>query len=76
MALRYRQMAVADIPATLAVRFSTIENAITLEELESHYGITPETMAAGLRGDHKGWVCEDAGRIVGFAMGDRAYGEV
>ena len=76
MPLRYRMMEIADIPAVLAVRFSTVENAITLGELESDYGITPETMAAAMRQDVKGWVCEDADCIVGFAMGDRANGEV
>lgn len=76
MALTYRKMRIADIPDALTARFSTIENAITLERLESDYGVTPESMAASMRLDVQGWVCEESGRIVGFAMGDRANGEV
>ena len=74
--LTYRAMTVDDIPAVLEVRFSTIENAITLEALEADYGITPETMAASMAGDCRGWLCEDDSNVVGFAMGDRSNGEV
>lgn len=76
MALTFRKMDVQDIPATLAVRLSTVENAITLEELEQHYGVTPESLADALRSDVAGWLCEDRAAVVGFAMGDRRSGEV
>lgn len=76
MKLTYREMRPDDLPAVLAVRLSTVENAITLEELESDYGITPKSLAAAMASHVKGWLCEDAGRAVGFAMGDRANGEV
>ncbi len=69
-------MTVADIPATIAVRLSTRENAITLEEMRDHYGVTPDSIAAALGQDAAGWVAEVAGRVVGFAMGDGATGEV
>ena len=39
-------------------------------------GITEASVAAGLRGDRHGWLCEANGRVVGFAMGDRATGEL
>ena len=75
--ITYRLMEPEDVPAVLEVRFSTIENAITLEELQADYGITPESMAESLRsGDVIGWVCENSGQAVGFSMGDRANGEV
>lgn len=74
--LTCRAMTVDDIAAVLEVRFATVENAITLEELEQDYGITPQTMAASLQSGARGWLCEDADRIVGFAMGDRTNGEV
>lgn len=76
MAITYRPMEIADIPAALTVRFSTIENAITLEELENHYGITPASMAESMDRDVRGWVCEHHDQLVGFAMGDRSNGEV
>jgi GNAT superfamily N-acetyltransferase len=69
-------MTAADIPGTIAVRLATVENAITLAEMRDHYGVTPETIAEALKSDAAGWVCTDAGAIVGFAMGDRASGEV
>lgn len=74
--LTYRAMTVDDIPAVLAVRFATVENAITLEELEADYGITPATIAASMASDSRGWLCEDESSVVGFAMGDRSSGEV
>ena len=76
MPATYREMRLDDLPATLAVRLSTIENAITLEELESEYGITPESMAVAMGSDLRGWLCEESGKVVGFAMGDRSNGEV
>jgi len=74
--LIYREMTAEDIPSVLAVRFSTIENAITPEELEADYGITPEGLAEGMQSDFRGWLCEDGGKAIGFAMGDRSNGEV
>jgi GNAT superfamily N-acetyltransferase len=74
--LTYHRMTVDDVPAVLEVRFATVENAITLEELEADYGITPQTMAASLQADVRGWLCRHGDRTVGFAMADRANGEV
>ncbi len=74
--LSYREMTVDDLPAVLAVRFATRENAITPEELAEDYGITPESLAAAMDHDVKGWLCESDGQVVGFAMGDRSNGEV
>ena len=76
MSLTFREMTVDDLPAAFAVRLSTVENAITMEELKDDYGITPESLAQAMRAQVQGWLCEDAGKAVGFAMGDRANGEV
>ena len=76
MQLAFRQMTPGDIPATFSVRLSTVENAITMERLESDYGITVESVADAMAGDVKGWICEDGGVAVGFAMGDASNGEV
>ena len=76
MKLSYRPMTVDDIPAALGVRVSTIENRLSMEDLERDYGVTPESLSEAMKLDVKGWVCEDTGRVVGFAMGDRSNGEV
>jgi ribosomal protein S18 acetylase RimI-like enzyme len=76
MNLTYREMQIGDLPAATAVRISTVENAITVEELESDYGITPQSMAEAMTSHVKGWLCESSGNVVGFAMGDRSNGEV
>lgn len=76
MALIYRQMQVEDISAALAVRLSTVENAITMEELEEDYGVTPQSMADTLKSNAKGWLCEEGGSVVGFSIGNRLNGEV
>jgi GNAT superfamily N-acetyltransferase len=74
--LIYRRMEKHDIPATLEVRLSTIENAVTLEEMKRDYGVTPAGIATAMDGDLAGWLCEEKGEVLGFAMGDRTSGEV
>jgi len=69
-------MTVEDVAATFSVRTSTVENAITMERLESDYAITPQSLADAMGDDVKGWVCTDCGRIVGFAMGNHTTAEV
>ena len=71
-----REMTAADLPEVFAVRVSTLENTITMRELEEDYGLTPVTLAKALQHSAKGWVCEIEGRITGFAMGDRDSGEM
>ena len=69
-------MAVDDLPAVLELRLSTAENAISLEELEQDYGITPQSLAEAMKTHVQGWLCEAEGTVVGFSMGDRSNGEV
>lgn len=76
MPLVYREMTTADLPAVLELRVATRENAVTLEELEEDYGITPESLAEAMATHVRGWLCEEAGQVVGFAMGDSENGEV
>ncbi len=76
MTLAFREITADDLPAVFELRVSTIENAITLEELERDYGITPESLAEAMKTDVRGWLCEADGRVVGFSMGDRSNGEV
>jgi len=76
MTFTYRQMRVEDISAVLAVRQSTVENALTLEELEQYYGISPQSIADEMKSDTMGWLCEKQGNVIGFSMGNRSSGEV
>ena len=76
MDLTYREMTLDDVAASFEVRFSTVENAVTLEELAEVYGVTPESLSEAMRSHVRGWLCEDHGTAVGFAMGDRSNAEV
>ena len=73
--MHIRPITPADIPELFTVRVATHQNAMTLEELAA-LGITPESVTASLGERHAGWLCEDVGRVVGFAMGDRMTGEL
>jgi ribosomal protein S18 acetylase RimI-like enzyme len=71
-----RQIVSADIPALFHVRPRTRENALTIDELRA-LGITPESVAAGLKGSTRGWLWEtSASEVVGFCMADRSTGEL
>ncbi len=72
----YRQMSVADVPDVFGIRVSTLENVVTMSELEEEYELTPATLAEAMQESAKGWVCEVDDRIVGFAMGDSETGEM
>ena len=76
MTFSFRKMRARDLPAVFELRVSTRENAVTMEELEHDYGITPASLAEAMAADVKGWLCEEQGLVVGFAMGDRSNGEV
>lgn len=76
MTLKFREMVVDDLPAVLSLRLSTKENAITMEELENDYGITPESLASAMHSHVKGWLCEEDEVALGFSMGDASNAEV
>lgn len=69
-------MTVSDLPKVFSVRVSTIENSVTMQELEEEYELTPESLAAAMLLNIRGWVCEIDDRIAGFAMGDNESGEM
>jgi GNAT superfamily N-acetyltransferase len=64
-----------DIPALFPVRVATHENRLSREELTA-LGITEASVKERLHGSFKGWLCEVDDRVVGFAIGDRATGEL
>jgi ribosomal protein S18 acetylase RimI-like enzyme len=70
-----RQIKVADIPELFRVRTATDENPLTLEDL-AEIDITETSVKAKLLESYKGWLCEDEGEVVGFAIGDRSSGEM
>lgn len=72
--MKFRQITAADVPALFDVRTRTRENTMTLEELQ-RLGINPQSVAENLGKSTKGWLCDDAGRVVAFSMADRATGE-
>ena len=64
-----RAMTADDMGDAFAVRTSVAENALTLEQLE-RMGITPASVAASLDGRARGWVAEEEGVVVAFAIAD------
>jgi ribosomal protein S18 acetylase RimI-like enzyme len=73
-ATKFREITVADVPALFHVRPRTRENALTREELQ-RLGITPQSVTESLGQSTRGWLCDDSGQVVAFAMADRATGE-
>jgi len=73
--MHLREITDSDIPALFAVRVATRENALSREQL-AMMGISEESVAAMLNTTHRGWLCECDGGVVGFAMGNRATGEM
>ena len=73
-AVKFREITAADVPALFHVRTRTRENTMTLEELQ-RLGINPQSVTESLGKSTKGWVCDDAGRVVAFSMADRETGE-
>lgn len=64
-----------DLKEIFELRAATRENALSRKDLRK-MGITEESTEAILRTTHRGWLCEEAGRIVGFAIGDGKTGEL
>lgn len=70
-----RPIELTDIPQLFAIRTATDENRLTMAQLAA-LGIDEKSVEQKLLGDFKGWLCEDEGKAVGFAMGDRSTGEL
>jgi len=73
--MKLRLIEPRDLPAIFDVRASTRENAFSREALRD-LGITEESTAELLRTTHRGWLCEDDGKITGFTIGDGKTGEI
>ena len=70
-----RPIAISDISKTFRVCTATDENRLTSAQLTA-LGITESSVSEKLLGSYKGWLCEEQGSVVGFAMGDRSSGEM
>jgi ribosomal protein S18 acetylase RimI-like enzyme len=73
--IAYREITPADIPALFRVRVATWHNPNGAEEM-TRMGITPESVRQVLATTHRGWLAERGGEVIGFAMGNRADGEM
>ena len=71
----FREIESNDIPGLFDVRLSANENQVTSEYLAG-IGITPKSIADGLAGPLKGWLCEVSGKVVGFSLGNKETGEM
>ena len=71
----FRTIESKDIHDLFEVRLSTNENCVSLDTL-AKMGITPESIADGLSGPLKGWLCEISGNVVGFTLGNKETGEM
>ena len=69
--MHIRVAVLTDVPALFYVRTGVRENHMSLESLAA-MDITPETIAVMLSGEGRGWVGEDHGTVVAFAMADAA----
>ena len=68
-----RPIAISDISETFRVRTATDENRLTSAQLTA-LGITESSVSEKLLGSYKGWLCEEQGSVVGFAMGGSIIG--
>jgi len=73
--MRFREIREPDVPGLFAVRVATRENALSREEL-SDRGITEDSVHDMLKTTHRGWLCEQRGKVAGFAMGNGKTGEM
>lgn len=65
----------SDFSALIELRGKAAQNAMSPNELEA-VGVTEASMKAAIKGTHRGWLVENEGRPVGFAMGDAQAGEL
>lgn len=75
MCFSFRKITAPDIDQLFAVRSGVHENPFSIEAL-AEQGITVKSVTKSLGRSHDGYLCESAGRVVGFAMADLKAGEV
>ena len=73
--MEFREILAPDVPALFDLRPRTRENAMTVEQL-ARLGITVESVIESFSIAHKGWLCADGAKVVGFSIADRSTGEL
>jgi GNAT superfamily N-acetyltransferase len=73
--MEFREIGADDVPALFEMRPKTRENVMTVAQL-ARLGITVESVIASFSLSSRGWLCADKGNVVGFAIADRATGEL
>ena len=71
----FRKIEFEDACGLFAVRIATRENTVTMAAL-TDMGITPGSTIDAMSVNVAGWLCEVAGKIVAFSMGDKDTGEM
>ena len=72
---RYREIGPDDMGSIFDVRVRTWHNPDGAAEMAA-MGITQESVRELMAGSYRGWIAEADGEVVGFAMGNRANGEM
>lgn len=76
MELIFREIQCGDVESLFSVRARTRENPASIVQLAT-LGITPESSTEAIAsGRVRGWLCTDAGAVVGFCTGHSETGEV
>ncbi|MEM7386315.1 MAG: GNAT family N-acetyltransferase [Verrucomicrobiota bacterium] len=73
--MHYRPITPDDFRSTFEVRVKTWHNRHGAEEL-ALMGVNEESIRQRLATTHAGWLAEEEGQVVGFAMGDKETGEM
>ena len=73
--MNLREICERDIPTIFEIRASVRENRISRADL-AEIGVTEATVTASLGSHRKGWLVEEAERLVGFSMADSADGSI
>lgn len=72
--MKVRPIQNTDVAALIELRGRTRENALSPHDLRV-MGISEDSVIDKLATSHRGWLCEEEGRTIGFAIGDGQTGE-
>jgi len=73
--MKFREITENDVPDLFTIRAATRENTISKKQL-AELGINEKSVLAMVDTTHRGWLCVEDDRVIGFAMGNRENGEM